>query len=105
MCEMVKRNNAGVLGGQLFNVADGLIEQARELMPKWKTTPAKKIAKTIINGMPTYDLLHQPSDGSASRAIFTVPGGKKAIIPVMIMAGDRNPEISFDDNRAIKVTA
>ena len=99
MCEAVKRNNAGQLGGQFFNVTDELIAKARDLAPGWEDLSDKKVAQTVLNSVPTYDLAYPKIDGAASRAIFCIPGGQKVTIPVIISADQPHPKLFLDEQK------
>ncbi|MBD3359200.1 MAG: hypothetical protein GF365_00620 [Candidatus Buchananbacteria bacterium] len=86
MCEMVKRNNGGLrIGGQFFNVNDGLIQAVRKLAPGWSERTDRKLAQIIVNGVPIFDLDRPTDDGIETRANFHAPGGQKISLPVIIM--------------------
>ncbi len=104
MCEAVKRNNAGILGGQFFDVTDELINEVKGLSPKLAKKPETHIAKTILNGVFLGVLASPSKDGRDSISKFHIPGGKSVNLPIVIIAGNPNPKLLFDEKRRTKVT-
>lgn len=103
MCEAVKRNNSGAcLSGQFFRVTDDLIGVVRDLAPDWDNRADKKIAQTIVNGVPMFDLARPTKNGCTSRAIFHVPGGQKVTVPLVIIEDQPHPTLFLDSPKKIK---
>ncbi len=104
MCEMVKRNNGGRLGGQLWGVDDNLIETTRQLAPDhWDKKTQRKIAKIIVNGVPLYELgLIKDGRRATTKAMFTLPGDKRVTIPIVIETEAGSPKLFLDTTAKIK---
>ena len=105
MCEMVKRNNGGRLGGRLFGVDDNLIEAMRQLAPNnWENKTQRKIAKIIINGIPLYELgLIQDGRRATAKTTFTLPGEQRVTIPLVIESEAGKPKLFLDTTAKIKL--
>jgi hypothetical protein len=99
MCETVKRNNGGRIGGQFFHVNDGLIQTVRKMAPGWSEQTDRKLAQIIVNGVPTSDLDRPTDEGIESRSKFHAPGGQKIHIPIIIMQDQPHHSLFLNEEK------